>query len=220
MASPVRRPYTGSCHCGATKYVLWLTMPHKTVWLKMGHKTVGLGQSFYRCNCTVCHKSGIFHTRLNSAVDDFLLLSPTDPNDGVTLGDYRCRTGQIQFFFCRTCGGRCFQVRGEGETLPEVDLKALGVGDEALKRLGVEGDGKVPAWRPKKGVSSEKPLTEEERQQGKVRSYLSINGFTLDPFQEGLDLREITEKKWVSYSDALTEDHKHSSKRPCIGGAY
>lgn len=35
--------------------------------------------------------------------------------------------------------------------------------------------------------------------------YLTVTGLTLDPGQDGLDLREWTEKKWVMYVDMLPE---------------
>jgi hypothetical protein len=214
MTTPIRRPYTGSCHCGATKFIAFLTLPHTPPPVS---SILNVGQRFYRCNCTVCHKSGLFHIRLANAVSDFLLLSPLDPN--TEFGDYRCNMKIGQFFFCKTCGGRCLTFLGEGEVV-DVDLKELGVGDEALKRLGVEGDGKVKAWRPKEGVFNEGTLTEEDKERGMKMSYLGINGFAVDAGQEGLELRELTEKKWVCYLNMLTEEPVHSYDGPRDGGAY
>jgi len=73
MASqqPTRTPLKGSCHCGATKYILFLTLPHP---YHGGEPSPRSDQRFYRCNCTVCHKAGFFHIRPASPADDFLLL--------------------------------------------------------------------------------------------------------------------------------------------------
>ncbi|KAL6852737.1 hypothetical protein ACO1O0_007285 [Amphichorda felina] len=199
QSTPQRRPFKGSCHCGATRYIAFLTLPHTP---RQEFSPPPQGQCLYRCNCNACHKAGFLHARLNSSPDDFFLLSPLDPY--TELGDYQCDGRYLHFFFCRNCGGRCFIFMGEGEVV-DADLGALGV-----------GEGTVKAWRPKKDGWKE----------GKVKHgcYLSVNAYTLDPDQEGLDLREWKEKKWVYYLDDLKSGQEGaggpSYERPHPGGAY
>ena len=136
------------------------------------------------------------HVRVASDANDFLLLSPTDPFQ--ELGDYLCFDKELHWFFCKQCGGRCFTYAGEEENV-EVDLGALGVPGEA------EGK-KTKVWKHKGGPA-----------------YLSVNGYAIDAGQDGLDLREWTEKKWLQYFDMLPEREKRLRRtydRPHAGGAY
>lgn len=193
-SAPQRRPFTGSCHCGETRYVIFLNLPHDPP------EKLRIGQSLYRCNCTICHKTGFFHVRVDSSPDDFLLLSPNDPF--TDLGDYQCDSKFIHFFFCRTCGVRCFSFAGKGEHVA-VDLGAIGV-----------GEGTVRAWRPKKDAWKEV--------RGDGGGYLSVNGQTLDSNQEGLDMREWYDKKWLYYFDLLepTAVGSITYDGPYKGGTY
>lgn len=112
--TPTRRPYTGSCHCGAVKYIVYLTLPHTPPAPTDLYDSDGRRrQVFYRCNCTTCQKAGVLHMRLPSPPDDFLLLSPLDPLR--ELADYQCFEKRLHWLFCRTCGVRCFTFDGEGE---------------------------------------------------------------------------------------------------------
>lgn len=93
---------------------------------------------------------------------------------------------------------------GEGETI-EVDLADIGL-----------GEGKTKAWRPKKEGWTEGKLSHG--------CYLSVNAFTLEPGQEGLDLREWHENKWMEYLDVLRlgepDAGKPTYERPHPGGSY
>ncbi|KAK1763970.1 hypothetical protein QBC33DRAFT_572916 [Phialemonium atrogriseum] len=194
-ATPTRQPYTGSCHCGAVKYILYLTLPHDPPPASQRRNPDGsMRQIFYRCNCTTCHKAGLLHIRLPHPPDDFLLLAPLDPLG--ELGDYQCFRKAAHFLFCKTCGVRCFTIVGEGELVEKV------VGESGEKRT---------VWCPKKGWV-ESPT-----------NYFSVNGYTLDAGQEGLDLRDWTEKKWLMYADCLQDRPPELSwtyDRPFPGGAY
>jgi hypothetical protein len=205
----VRRPYTGSCHCGFTKYIIYLTFPPtllsgqtSTVIAKQ-HKSIRLR----KCNCTVCHKMfvspkpvkitginsrgrGFFHVRVHDPAEAFTLLSPLDPLK--ELSDYTCGDGDIHFFFCGKCGVRCFAFCGEGE----------------IVERDIDGDEKKKVWKPVHG-----------NDETGVR-YLSVNAQTLDAGQEGLDLREWYDKKWVCYLDMLDEEGSHSFERPHRGGSF
>lgn len=201
--SPSRQPFTGSCHCGATKYIVYLILPPHAPGVRgKKHGPDGrLLQNFYRCNCTTCIKAGILHIRLPNPAEDFVLLSPLDPL--AELGDYTCNKNRLHFLFCKTCGMRCFTFAGEGEVLgKEVPL------------VSTDGKGEIEErkiWCPRD------PWTESHT------SYISMNAYSIDAGQEGFDLREWTEKKWVAYLDCLGlpgERDMWTCERPQRGGAY
>jgi hypothetical protein len=195
---------TGSCHCGATRYIVFLTLP-----LAPGDDSLPTpkdgAQRMYRCNCTICHKAGILHVRLPCAPDDFMLLSPLSLDH---LGEYK--PGEdLRFLFCKTCAVRCFTFMGEGE-VREVDLAKLGV-EHAVTNAE---SGTTTVWQPKK----------EGWMEGRKHGcYLSVNGYTIDQLQDGFDLREWTEDKCVQYLNILDDDKRSEEptfKRPHVGGAY
>ncbi|OLN86168.1 hypothetical protein CCHL11_04111 [Colletotrichum chlorophyti] len=154
--------------------------------------------------------------RLASSPDDFLLLKPLNPYED--LGDYTVHQKDLHFLFCKNCGMRCFILMGQGEQA-EVDLAALGV-DDAEPRAGsdstsTESRGLTKIWKPRK----------EGWVEGRsFGSYLSVNGFSVDAGQEGFELREMTEMKWVGYVDWRELNQKGSQgiryDRPWEGGAY
>lgn len=125
-----------------------------------------------------------------------MLLCPLDLKD---LNDYTCMDKELHWYFCPKCGVRCFIFCGEGEVV-DVNLGEIGA------KEGVEGMTKV--WKPKaEGWSSK-------------TSYLSVNGYTLDQGQDGVDLREWTEKKLVGYVETWFEKGDDTLERPHNGGAY
>lgn len=196
---PARRPFTASCHCGATRFVVFLTLAH------LAPKTRKGPQDLYKCNCTVCQKTGIFHLRLASSPDDFLLLSPLDPYSD--MGDYTSGDRTLHGLFCKTCAVRCFIFAGEGETV-EVDLGELGV-------AGHQAGKTVTAWKPKKDG------WREGREYG---CYLSVNAYTVDANQDDFDLAEFTDMKAVGYYDYLRVGEQGMGPlqhdRPHKDGAY
>ena len=186
--TPGTRPYKGSCHCGATKYILFLNLPHAPDPTNPGPR-----QFFARCNCTFCHKLALLHIRVPSPSDDFLLISPSDPF--TELGDYISSKNNVHWFFCKTCGGRCFTFLGVGEH-EEVDLGTLGVAGERTGKT-------TKVWKVKK----------EEPPVAGIR-YLSINANSVDAGQDGFDLREWMEKGWLKYVENL---NVHGDARPQLG---
>jgi hypothetical protein len=189
-----RRGYHGSCHCGIVKYVVYLQFPPLT---ETGGptRTNSVKQPLVRirkCNCSTCHKMGFFHVRLPHASNDFALLSPLDPL--TALGDYTCFEGLIHWLFCKKCAVRCFAFSGEGEVSQK------------------EMNGVVTKfWAPK---------VDDRHRNGGPGSYLSVNGQTLEPGQEGLDLKDWHEKKWVCYLDTLDEKEEDRYGVPQRGGTY
>ncbi|CZR55012.1 uncharacterized protein PAC_04898 [Phialocephala subalpina] len=201
--SPTRRPYTGSCHCGHTKYITYLTIPPANLATAPDSST---SLRIRKCNCTTCHKMSFFHIRLPSSPSDFLLLSPLNPVQG-GLNDYTCFDHEIHWYFCPTCGVRCFAFNGDngggdGEVV-EVELETEVKGENG----GKVGD-KVKVWKPKT----------EGWIEGDT-GYFSVNAHTLDAGQEGLDLRDWTEKGWILYLDMAT-DKEPRFGRPHDGGIY
>ncbi|GJN76076.1 hypothetical protein VFPFJ_09644 [Purpureocillium lilacinum] len=200
MASqqPTRTPLKGSCHCGATKYILFLTLPHP---YPGGEPSPRSDQRFYRCNCTVCHKAGFFHIRPASPADDFLLLAPEDPF--AALGDYLCADRRLHFFYCKTCAMRCFIFMGDSEGAVEVDLGELGV-------PGYEKGSKTKVWRVKR-----------EGGHPEFGNYLSVNGHSVDAGQ-AFDMRALTDSKVVQYLDCLEEENPGERRfdYPHVGGCY
>ena len=200
---PKKTPLTGSCHCGETQYIVYLTLPHPHD-PKLPPPSKGV-QRIYRCNCTVCHKFGQMHVRPAAPADDFLLLSPLDPFS--TLGDYLCYDKVLHFFFCKMCGGRCFIFAGDGE-LVDVDLSELGLAgleDKYTEKV-------VKAWKPKTGGGHPE-----------LGHYLSVNAHSIDANQDGFDMREWTEKKYVMYCDCLSNEADEvpaTYERPQHGGCY
>ena len=144
--------------------------------------------------------------RLAWSPEDFMLLSPLDPM--TELGDYTCNNGLIHWLFCKKCAGRCFIFAGEGETVG-VDFDEMGVKDRSGGRMG-----KRTIWRAKAEG------WDEERDPG---CYLSVNGYTVDPGQEGFELGEFTLTKWVGYMDCLEASGPERAPRydrPYNGGAF
>jgi len=193
-----RRPYNGSCHCGQIKYILWATFPPPQQQARIpAPNTVRA----YKCNCTLCHKASIFHIRLPSAPDDFVLVTPLDIKE---LGDYRCNGGSIRWLFCKNCGVRCFSFDGQGETSTRADIP------------GKEGE-EVQVWRPKKDGWGE--YRKHAGLSGPY-SYLSVNAHTIEPKQDGFDLREWVEQKRVVYLDGLEHEVEETTNKPAPGGTY
>lgn len=192
----IRRPYRGSCHCGHIKYIVFLTLPPAAVTIKASPEST---VRIRKCNCSTCHKMGFFHVRLQDSPNDFVLLSPVDPE--TQLLDYTCFDKRIHWYFCGKCGVRCFAFAGEGE-ISEVDLDKM-EGKKEPKGLLKK------VWKPKA----------ENWIEGKT-GYLSVNATTLEPEQQGLDLREWTEKQWITYLDVLHSVRKEDSFVPHEGGMY
>lgn len=108
------------------------------------------------------------------------------------LLDYTCFDKQIHWYFCSICGVRCFDFTGKSELITTT----------------LEGK-EVRAWKPKKEGW-------KENQTG----YLSINACTLEQDQEGLDLREWHEKRWIGYLDCKEEVGEDRFGEPYPGGIY
>ncbi|KUJ15311.1 DUF636 domain-containing protein [Mollisia scopiformis] len=190
-AAPKRQACPGSCHCGFTQYIVFLILPHP---FSSSHPPPPhTGQEVYRCNCRTCYKMNFFHVHPAHPRDDFMLLSPLDPDRD--LSTYFCCEKKRKFYFCPKCGVRCFTFSGVGETTV-VDVP----GEE----------GKREVWQAKWDGGME------------TRPYVSVNGTTIDA-REDFDLRVLTEEKRVQYFDdrsELGEKKEERWDRPHYGGSY
>lgn len=197
MSIPSRQvSLKGSCHCGAIQYILRLMHPHVAPSLSGEEEDT---QEIYRCNCTVCHKTGQFHVRPREPAADFLLLSPLDPFG--ELGDYQCFGKKLHFFFCRTCGVRPFIFAGASE-VAKVSSAEVGMSDG---RPDAAANKSLNVWRPRRGDDV----------------YLSVNGHTIEANQEEFEMRVLTEKKQVLYVDCLSDPEGPATyERPHNGGCY
>ncbi|KAH8900180.1 hypothetical protein GQ53DRAFT_741139 [Thozetella sp. PMI_491] len=198
MATQVaRRPFTGSCHCGNVKYVVYLKVPHQ-----LPDPPKMPTQWAYRCSCTSCHKTGVLHLRLQSAPDDFALLSPLDPL--AELSDYQCFEKNLHWLFCKTCGVRCFTFMGQHEVV-EAELPGYGPEGETVK-----------FWRPAKGLFEEGGSRKD--------SGFSVNAITIDAGQDGADLVDWANRKAISYingsSHLNSKPEDAIADTPFLGGCY
>jgi hypothetical protein len=142
------------------------------------------------------------------------MLAPTDPS----AEDSGVSAYKRTWYFCKTCGVRCFIAEGQMETT-EAELPA-----EVLDKLDIGGDveampnedgvlvKRVPVWKPKKEGWVQWPAPGNN-------SYLNVNMCTLDADQEGLDLRNFHEKGWIGYYEMLKES-KGYQHTPYEGGMY
>lgn len=230
VPSLTRRPYTGSCHCGHVKYIVYLSLPTQpypkttpTDFLK------STGQRIYRCNCTFCHKAGILHIRIPDPANDFFVISPKNPlAEGSGYKGYIFETGEGPWQFCERCGTRAFAVRGDGPVEEE------GYNDEAdlptalLQRLhskafdGTAGEitakedeiTRVSVWRPKKDWH------DNNAEDGTGTDSLSINAVTLDAHNDNWDLRQLHENGYIGYMQTLQWVGDDLEATPYFGGTY
>ena len=78
----------------------------------------------------------------------------------------------------------------------------------------VEGENgeKMKVWHPRKDRV-------EGPDEGSL--YLSVNAHSIDAGQEGFDMREWTEKKWLWYLDFLDDSSRAANAdHPLPGGCY
>jgi hypothetical protein len=222
-----RRPYTGSCHCGHIKYIIYLSLPDLPYPKTNANEFIQQsGHRIYKCNCTMCHKPGLFHIRLVDAANDFFVVSPSDPlAEGSGLKRYS-PGGEGGWRFCETCGIRAFAVRG---------TEPLGYNDEVdmptalLQRLnsrtldGTPGNitakdaetTRTNVWRPKKDWQEAR-----DDENDTAPDYISVNALTLDAHNDNLDLRQLQEKGYVGYMQTLQWVGYDYQDTPYFGGTY
>ena len=201
------RAYKGSCHCGAIQYQLRLTLPPvlndpNEYWARPTPTVL-----IYKCNCSTCHKMGIFHVRPIDPPADFVVLSPLSPD--TELGAYKCFAENSTFYHCKNCGVRCFTYGGPPGVNEEVDLGQWR-GEEPERKM-------TKIWMPKEGEWKKVVNGKEVVDPG---CYLSINGVTIEPGQDGFDMKEFNEKGWIAYCDSRERKHPVRYGEPHKWGTY
>ncbi|EGE00177.1 hypothetical protein TESG_07497 [Trichophyton tonsurans CBS 112818] len=217
MAETTREPYRGSCRCGLIRYVAYITMPPAIG--PDGKVDRYSSVHFYKCNCTACLKFGLFHMRLPRAPQDFLLLSPLQPENDLTA--YKILEEGSTWYFCPTCGVRCFSFGGKGRA-KEVDVEewATKPADTTDLKAGAAATAAAAGDEvPKKVKTKAWTIDEDGWDEGLRSCYLSVNAQTLEP-EDGLDLREIVDKKWLGYLDYREMKEKQRFDRPHVGGSW
>jgi hypothetical protein len=227
------RPYTGSCHCGAIRYLAYIKTPTDTTAVPPPTGSAAYheatGQVTYKCNCTTCTKLSVWHLRLADAPAEFYVLAAPPPAAGGEAeaakaggpvaaggwGVYLCGPRRVnQWVFCRGCGARPFAFRGEW-SLREPGEAPVEVRDAAAAAVAGRGVGggeekKVAIWSPKSEGWNEG--------RGKT-SYLSINMTSVDANQPGFDMRDFTRFKWIRYYEILA-DTRQEADEPFDGGMF
>jgi hypothetical protein len=89
QSNPDKKPFHGSCHCGAIRYTIRVSLPTPPV--------------ATRCNCTICLKTQF--TSLQVAPADFTLESPASEDQ---VPDYQWRSKDAHRFYCDKCGVHVF----------------------------------------------------------------------------------------------------------------
>lgn len=85
----------------------------------------------------------------------------------------------------------------------DVDLEA------EMGRESEEKGKKTKVWRCKA----------EGWKEGKT-DYLSVNALTVEQGQEGFDLRELVDRKWVAYLDCKEYKEEDRFDYPQVGGTW
>lgn len=196
-----RLPYHGSCHCGHIRYLIYITLPPAPADVslhaapaKKGEKSARTRTRFYKCNCSACLKMGILHMRPAFPDEDFFVVAPESMNDDIWVGDYRCVTGYVHWYFCKNCGVRCFQIGGAEWVREKVGLPD-GEEKEVLRVKPVDG----------------------------MYFYVSVNALTVDQDQRSgvnLDLRELVDSKGLIYLDCKEEKGERRVDYPHVGGTW
>jgi hypothetical protein len=102
----------GGCHCGAVRFEI----------------EIPAELTAYRCNCSICAKTGFIHLFVESG--RFRLL------DGEkNLTEYQFHTHTARHLFCRTCGVRSFYVPRSHPDGYSVNLACLQMADEVRVTL-------------------------------------------------------------------------------------
>lgn len=129
------KTYAGSCHCGAVRF----------------EAELDLGQSTFRCNCSICRRTRFWVAVARPA--GFRLLSGEQD-----LTEYLFNTRRNQHFFCRRCGVRAFGVGNETPigTMYGINVGCLeGLTEEELSRIPVNFvDGMNDRWNERPAFCS------------------------------------------------------------------
>jgi len=112
-------PFTGSCHCGAIRYIVEEDLPTRAV----------------ACNCSICRRKAQLHHF--TTPDRFRLETPRD-----AIETYRFNHHAIAHHHCRICGCSPFAegTTPQGKEMVEINLRCVdGVDPDALEITRYDG---------------------------------------------------------------------------------
>ena len=122
------KTYHGSCHCGRVQF----------------EADIDLGQSSYRCNCSICRRTRFWPAVVKA--EGFRLLSGE-----AELTQYLFNTRKNHHYFCKHCGVRAFGIGNDtpGGKMVGVNLMCLDdVSDEELAAVPITYvDGRNDQWQ-------------------------------------------------------------------------
>jgi hypothetical protein len=111
------------------QYIVFLDLPHA---FSSSHPPLPTQQEIYQCNCTVCYKMSFFHVNPPNSRDDFMLLSPLDPDRELSI--YECNSKIQNYYFCPTYRVRCFTFSSVGK-IDVMDFTELGKDKEGKREI-------------------------------------------------------------------------------------
>ena len=98
------KTYRGSCHCGAVRF----------------EADIDLSAGTYKCNCSICTKSGYLHLIVPGS--RFRLLSGWE-----AITTYRFNSGVAEHSFCRVCGIKPFYTPRSNPDGVDVNFNCLDI---------------------------------------------------------------------------------------------
>ena len=132
----------------------------------------------------------MFHCRPADLESDFILTAPANIED---VGEYRCFTEKVGWYFCKRCGVRTFGMGGDW-VQEEIDV---------AKWAGKEEGGGQSQKVLKTAPASDSAMGYD----GKKLHYVSVNGTTLD----GIDLIDVHDQGWVYH---IGNKHRKDGENP------
>ncbi|TVY14325.1 hypothetical protein LARI1_G008171 [Lachnellula arida] len=187
---PTRRAYKGSCHCMRKNAIH--NLPHPPTPHHLSHRPHH--HPLPQMQLLNVPQNGLPPRPAPARTLRFPAPVPAQPFRGPKrLHVFR---GAHPLVFLRDVRGAVFCFCGEGEE----------------REVEIEGERKM-VWTAKRdrwvsGTSA------------KGFDYLTVNGVTIEPGQEGFDMREWMEKGWIAYLDVRDGVGEPRFSRPYDGGAY
>jgi hypothetical protein len=122
------KTYRGSCHCGRVKF----------------EADIDLGQSSYRCNCSICRRTRFWPAVVKA--DGFRLLSGE-----ADLTQYLFNTRKNHHYFCKHCGVRAFGIGNDTPVGKMVGVNLMCLDDVSEEELAAVPityvDGRNDQWQ-------------------------------------------------------------------------
>lgn len=139
----MRKSFSGSCHCGAVRFKALLDLAPNGQRSTPERQGVWWTATF-RCNCSYCSKTRYW--KAFTPAEDFEWTAGRDQTS-----NYKFGAGQIDHYFCRTCGVQTFahaafeEMGGEFYCVNVACLDDVSDADLAAAPLIFE-DGRADEW--------------------------------------------------------------------------